>query len=83
MANQVINREPWLDTRRLIVHLGCSERWIEYGSRPQQARSHVHRGRLASGDARRRNSPRLRGLRGDGTRGIEAMGAEREDEAKP
>jgi hypothetical protein len=83
MANQVINREPWLDTGRLIVHLGCSERWIEYGSRPQQARSRLHRGRRASGDARRRNSPRLGGLRGDGTRAIEAIGAQREDGAKP
>jgi hypothetical protein len=30
VAGEVANREPWLDKKRLILHLSCSERWIEY-----------------------------------------------------
>jgi hypothetical protein len=84
MANQVINCEHWLDKKGLILHLGCGERWIEYRSTPQQARRTFTGGdgrpALTHAAASRRGRG---GLRSEGDRDIEAMGAEREDEAKP
>jgi hypothetical protein len=33
MSGDVAHFEPWLDKKALAIHLGCSERWLEYRAR--------------------------------------------------
>jgi hypothetical protein len=85
MANQVINREPWLDKKRLISFISaganvgsntaahcCRQGHTVIAGDGPAALTHAAESRQNRG-----------GLRGDRVRGIEAMAAEREGDAKP